>query len=190
MTCGKSFELCEGAIAGEKKKKTTEAHLTANPPTMACRSCRSTVDLLAGCPVSLSRTNRAIGARLRPHPSIAALQDSRAQGQTRRLHSSPRVQESDERSMSLGRRLFRPLANKMQQIIPSVTEPYRVYGVTGEIYNACASQADYAISEKARKEGTLKTLEDGEEVGAGDTMWHNGELYHTLLLHSSIASVV
>ncbi|KAH8880711.1 hypothetical protein GQ53DRAFT_669316 [Thozetella sp. PMI_491] len=60
----------------------------------------------------------------------------------------------------------------MQQIVPRVAEPYRVYGMTSDIYDACASQADYTISEKARKDGTLEVMEDGEEIGTGTTMWH------------------
>ncbi len=49
-----------------------------------------------------------------------------------------------------------------------------MFGATERIAKACSEQAAYTISEEDRKNGTVQTTEDGEEIGVGGGMWHDG----------------
>ncbi len=49
-----------------------------------------------------------------------------------------------------------------------------MYGATKQIVETCTQQADYRISEQDRKNGTIPTTADGEEIGTGGGIWHDG----------------
>ncbi|SPO01132.1 related to CBP3 - required for assembly of cytochrome bc1 complex [Cephalotrichum gorgonifer] len=49
---------------------------------------------------------------------------------------------------------------------------YAIYGGTHQIYKSVASPAAYSISAVDRENGTLETLEGGEEVGVSEGPWH------------------
>ncbi len=143
---------------------------------MACRSCRSALDLLPRGPVSLRRSQAAKAVNGSGFARRIASPSAASQVQARRLHASRSSREAEQERMSLRMRLFRPIAERMAKVAPGVAEPYQVWGQTKEMYNACARQADYDISENDRKEDKIKILEDGEELGTGSTMWHSGKL--------------
>ncbi len=169
------FEL--GIRRSQKKRVPGENLLdTTNSATMACRSCRSALDLLPRGPVSLRRSQVAKAVNGSGFARTIASPPATSKVQARRLHASPSSRDAEQERMSLRMRLFRPIAERMAKVAPGVAEPYQVWGQTKEMYNACARQADYVISENDRKEDKIKTLEDGEELGTGSTMWHSGKL--------------
>ncbi|KAL2271773.1 hypothetical protein VTJ83DRAFT_1144 [Remersonia thermophila] len=50
---------------------------------------------------------------------------------------------------------------------------YYVYSATERVYKHCASQADYTIDEKRRKDDTLEMTAEGEEIGtSAGSVWH------------------
>lgn len=55
------------------------------------------------------------------------------------------------------------------------TEPYRVISATENIYKTCAKQADYKISLEDRKNETIPKTVDGEDLGTGSGIWHEGK---------------
>lgn len=59
-------------------------------------------------------------------------------------------------------------------IIRSTSEPYMVHAATESVYKTCAAEAAYTISEEDKRNGTVKTTEEGEEIGTGSTTWHTG----------------
>ncbi len=149
---------------------------------MACRSCKSALELLPRRSMAFRRAHadkNLSAACFAPQGAPATSSPFRS---NRRMHSSPQYRETEQERMGLRMRLFRPMAERMAKVAPGVAEPYRVWGQTKEMYNICASQADYAISEKDRKEDKIVTLEDGEEVGTGESMWYSGERAPSFLL--------
>lgn len=59
-------------------------------------------------------------------------------------------------------------------ILKSTSEPYMVHAATENVYKICAAEAAYTISETDKRNGTVKTTEEGEEIGTGTTTWHTG----------------
>lgn len=55
------------------------------------------------------------------------------------------------------------------------TEPYRVISATENIYKSCARQAEYKISVEDIKNDTIPKTADGEDLGTGTGIWHEGE---------------
>jgi hypothetical protein len=95
-------------------------------------------------------------------------QARRGAGQHRRLHATPR-REKEEEGFSLSKALLTPFTNTKR---PGT---YYVFGATERIYKTCGAQADYRITEADRKEGKIRETEEGEEIGMGGGMWHDGE---------------
>ncbi|KAF4587791.1 ubiquinol-cytochrome C chaperone [Ophiocordyceps camponoti-floridani] len=61
-------------------------------------------------------------------------------------------------------------------LLSSYTEAYRVIAASERVFKVCSKPADYAISDKVRKEDGVKKLEDGEELGVPLTplnVWHS-----------------
>jgi hypothetical protein len=81
----------------------------------------------------------------------------------------------------LRRKLAHPSITKPIGALKGIVEPYVIYGATQRIYEKCAAQADYTISEADRKSGKLELAEDGEEIGQaageGSNVWHTGKGY-------------
>ncbi|KAH8673567.1 ubiquinol-cytochrome C chaperone-domain-containing protein [Xylariales sp. PMI_506] len=59
------------------------------------------------------------------------------------------------------------------QLLRSTAEPYQVLHATESIYKTCAKAADYKISETDKRNGTVPKTPEGEELGVGETTWHN-----------------
>lgn len=67
------------------------------------------------------------------------------------------------------------MADRLRTTARKTTHSYMVYGATEHIYKTCAAQADYKITQADRKAGKVQLLPDGEEVGVGSGMWHDGK---------------
>ena len=137
---------------------------------MACRSCRSCVELL-------SRQSAPIGARTsRLASESRRLIPSSSFGSRRSLHSTTALRKSEGQQLQ---EVIRTGAVKAADGIASyfpksAVEPHLLYSVTHGIYETVSSQADYTITEEDRRNGTIKRLEGGEEVGTGKGVWHDG----------------
>lgn len=57
------------------------------------------------------------------------------------------------------------------------TQPYAIFGATETIFKACSAPAAYKISEELRKKEDVPMTEDGEEIGVGGGVWHDGLSY-------------
>lgn len=129
---------------------------------MACRVCRPCRDL---------------GRQLRPlgdlHFRTSATAPSyriafeAAKVPRRHLHQSP-TYRNDEAADSWGSKLKDAIGGAMRR----TTQPYQIFGATESIYKACAEPAAYTISKEDRRNGTVPTLESGEEIGVGGGIWH------------------
>ncbi|KAL1843810.1 hypothetical protein VTJ49DRAFT_7520 [Mycothermus thermophilus] len=65
------------------------------------------------------------------------------------------------------------LFGRVSQSLRANQSSYYVYSATEHVYKYCASQADYAIDEKLRKDDTLQTTAEGEEIGTSmNSVWH------------------
>lgn len=53
-------------------------------------------------------------------------------------------------------------------------QPYRVIAATMTIYRACAREAIYKIDPAAVAADTIAKTEEGEHIGEGGGMWHDG----------------
>lgn len=93
----------------------------------------------------------------------------------------PSLQTADPRCLRIDQR--RSFANTPRQsgvrdsiarFFQRSAEPYRVVQATEEIYKTCAREALYTIPEKDRRAGTITKTEEGEDIGEGKTMWHEG----------------
>lgn len=63
------------------------------------------------------------------------------------------------------------------KILPSkAVQPYQIFGATESIYKACAAPATYKILPDLRKKEEVPLTEDGEELGVGGGVWHDGTL--------------
>ncbi|KAK6216168.1 p-nitrophenyl phosphatase [Pestalotiopsis sp. IQ-011] len=140
---------------------------------MACRSCR-----------------RALLRDLSSRPSLANafgadIQYTAARQLSRQIITTAAPQQQPQQQQQ--RRGFRSTAPALEEkkswipesvrnlggmIIRSTSEPYMVHAATESVYKTCAAEAAYTISEEDKRNGTVKTTEEGEEIGTGSTTWH------------------
>lgn len=89
-------------------------------------------------------------------------------------HSVPSRQQNTqqpEKSAGLGKVLL----NIASAVLPSkAVQPYQIFGATQSIYKACAAPAAYKISPELRKKEDVPLTKDGEELGVGGGVWHDG----------------
>lgn len=126
-----------------------------------CRPCRN-----------LRRHLRPLGdLHIRPSATTPSYQIAleAAKLARRQLHQSP-AYRNDEAGDSWGSKLKDAIGGAMRK----TTQPYQIFGATESIYKACAGPAAYTISKEDRRNGTIPTLESGEEIGVGSGMWHEG----------------
>lgn len=62
----------------------------------------------------------------------------------------------------------------IRKTIQKSSEPYRVVAATKEIYDACSKAAPYKIDPVAVKAGLIPKTSEGEDIGEGKGMWHDG----------------
>jgi hypothetical protein len=81
-----------------------------------------------------------------------------------------------QKPAGLGRILVAVLSN----LLPNkAIQPYQIFGATESIYKACAAPVAYKISPELRKKEEVPMTEDGEEIGIGGGVWHDGTYDHT-----------
>ncbi|KAH6850299.1 ubiquinol-cytochrome C chaperone-domain-containing protein [Chaetomium sp. MPI-CAGE-AT-0009] len=149
---------------------------------MACRSCSAGLgrlpkriaaplrqNILDVTPIPASSRcaiSTTSSASTLPFATIPAITPRRTPRTTRRaLHTT-----SPQQKFNLKEMLF----NRVRESMATGNNTYYIYKVTEDLYKACAAQADYAIAAADRKAGTLKTTEDGEEIGTSKAgTWHN-----------------
>jgi cytochrome b pre-mRNA-processing protein 3 len=54
------------------------------------------------------------------------------------------------------------------------TQSYTAYGMTEQLYKECSKQADYTVSQAAKKDAEMPKTEEGEDLGVGEGWWHTG----------------
>lgn len=142
-------------------------------PAMACRSCRSCLQLLPRQPAS-------IGARTSRHASVLQRSPpSRSPGvQSRGLHGTAARRSAETSQLQhIIKSRKTGVARRILNWFPKYADAAHLYGATEPLYRSFASQADYEISPEDRRNGTVKRLEGGEEVGTGQGPWHDGTFF-------------
>lgn len=131
---------------------------------MACRSCKRQLLLLArqaNTPVAAELCSAALGQQLLQQVASIPI----AQRQIRGFRSTP------TRS---------GIMDSIRNTVQRSSQPYRVVAATKEIYDACSKAALYKIDPIAIKAGTIPKTPEGEDIGEGKGMWHDG--MHSKLL--------
>jgi cytochrome b pre-mRNA-processing protein 3 len=130
---------------------------------MACRSCKRQMLLLA------RRANTAITTELY----------SAAHGQQllRRVAATsiPYEQRRGFQSTSIQSSFLKNVRDTVGQVVKKSSEPYRVVAATKQIYEACSGGARYKIDPIAIIAGTIPKTAEGEHIGEGKGMWHEGK---------------
>ena len=65
-------------------------------------------------------------------------------------------------------------AAEIRRVAGRATETYTAYGVTENLFQECAKQANYIIPQAADNDAEMPKTEDGEDLGLGDGWWHTG----------------
>lgn len=105
-----------------------------------------------------------------------------ARSSTRQFHQTApsRSQGSPQPEKQAG--VAQTLLGIASKILPSkAVQPYQIFGATESIYKACAAPANYKISPELRKKEEVPLTEDGEELGVGGGVWHDGTFSPLLL---------
>ncbi len=141
---------------------------------MACRSCRCSLDLIPRHAKSIGRT----GVRRAWLVSSSPYRPSRHLSGSSRRPADPKPAtpppESGGVLVGAATKVGRAIAPGLAGVAPRLANAYQVFDAAGKIYKACSSHAAYAIPEESRRDGTMKTTEDGEEIGVGGGVWHDG----------------
>lgn len=67
------------------------------------------------------------------------------------------------------------LSKTLLAILPKKAfQPYQIFGATEAFYKACSAPVAYKISPELRKKEEVPITDDGEEVGIGGGVWHDG----------------
>jgi cytochrome b pre-mRNA-processing protein 3 len=138
---------------------------------MACKICsRNLVQLSCRQALTFSAAEPqaiAIARQLsRPTATPLHVQQQRQQHQQRSFGTTPRCQKSW---------IPKSVKDNLSQLVQRTAAPYQVHQATEIIYKTCARQATYTISQTDRRNGTVAKTEEGEEIGEGSTMWHEGK---------------
>lgn len=144
---------------------------------MADRLCRPCRDVAR-------RQLRLLRELNRPSVSQRAAIAEITRTSTRQFHQTApsRSQSSPQPEKQLG--IAQTLLGIASKILPSkAVQPYQIFGATESIYKACAAPATYKISPELRKKEEVPMTEDGEEVGVGGGVWHDGTLRSLPLGH-------
>ena len=88
--------------------------------------------------------------------------------QTRRFGSTPR------NTAKFKDRLKERFTEVVGRVFRKQMQPYRVIYATETIFEACAKEANYKTDPVAVSAETIPTTEEGEHIGEGGGMWHDG----------------
>lgn len=147
----------------------------------SCRPCTSAA--AARCARLATRQTRTL------HQTVWAHQVQESQNQQHpqqpRPARTPRPRRAGGISFSVSARDFHStptnagiagrLGDIARQAISRTAEPYGAFGITRTIYQKCTRPAAYDISEETRRSDQVPTTEDGEELGVGGGLWHDGK---------------
>ncbi|KAK5664120.1 hypothetical protein OQA88_335 [Cercophora sp. LCS_1] len=136
---------------------------------MACRTCHSALGLLS----------RRTAPSLRP-----ALFITRHTAPVRRLATAPPTKSHPDAvtppppttaKATPAKKLSIARVVSAQKLRPGggIVAAYSIYNGTDRLCQLICAQADYTIDQAARRSGALKHTEEGEELGSGDSIWHN-----------------
>lgn len=140
---------------------------------MACARCGAQTRTL------LQRASQRPPQILATHPRFARLASNATvprtmQNQVRRESTQASAEKTEKPEITT-----RQLLDAMQQSQQKKTDgtglvgSYAIYGGTHQIYKKCSQPVSYTISDIDRANGTVDTLEDGEEVGKSEGAWHS-----------------
>ncbi|ETS80613.1 hypothetical protein PFICI_08142 [Pestalotiopsis fici W106-1] len=137
---------------------------------MACRSCRRALlrDLSSRPSLFASGSDiQYTAAKQLSRQIIATAPHHQQQQQQKRGFRSTATAAAEKSSW-----IPESVRNLGGMILKSTSEPYMVHAATENVYKICAAEAAYTISETDKRNGTVKTTEEGEEIGTGTTLWH------------------
>lgn len=131
-----------------------------------CRPCRAVARRQLRL---LNELNRAPSVSQRA--SIAEI----TRTSKRQFHQTVPSRQQDgqqpQKPAGLGKILLAVASN----LLPNkAIQPYQIFGATESFYKACAAPVAYKISPELRKKEAVPLTEDGEEVGIGGGVWHDG----------------
>lgn len=133
-----------------------------------CRPCRD-----------LARRQLRALVELNQVPRAAAPVAEIARSSRRQFHRTTAHRERNPQRQSEPSTFAKALTGIASAVLPrQVTQPYAIFGATESIYKACSAPAAYKISEELRKKEEVPTTEDGEELGIGGGVWHDGRFIH------------
>lgn len=146
---------------------------------MACSRCGAQTRTL------LQRASQRPPQILATHPRFARLASNATiprtvQNQVRRESTQASPEKTEKPEITT-----RQLLDAMQQSQQRKTDgtglvgSYAIYGGTHQIYKKCSQPVSYTISDIDRANGTVDTLEDGEEVGKSEGAWHSRTSTHS-----------
>lgn len=127
-----------------------------------CRPCR---DLARRQLRALIELNQA------PRASVAEI----TKRSRRQFHQSVARREQKPQSATEPSGFAKVLTGIASAVLPrKAIQPYAIFGATEAIFKACSAPASYKISEELRKKEDVPMTEEGEEVGVGGGVWHDG----------------
>lgn len=148
---------------------TSASHLPSRfDNKMADRLCRPCRDLARRQLRAMIELNHA------PHlgPGAIALV---ARNPRRQLHQTTVQRRGDKSKAGEPSNFAKVLTGIASAVLPrQATQPYAIFGATETIYKACSAPAAYTISEELRKKEEVPMTKDGEEIGVGGGVWHEG----------------
>ncbi|KAI1102846.1 ubiquinol-cytochrome C chaperone-domain-containing protein [Jackrogersella minutella] len=121
---------------------------------MACRNCRWQLALLTRQATTITETQNV--ATLRQLVAVAA--------------GPPHFDQRRNFGSTTRQSGFRDTVSRILK--NTVAQPYLVVSATEGLYKAAAREAAYTIPDEDRKAGTIRKTEEGEDIGEGNTMWH------------------
>jgi len=134
---------------------------------MACQGCQRRLLLLA----RQVEVSKSITTELCSAPLGQQLLRRVATTATRRLSEQRRGFRSTPRQSNF----LKNARDAIQRVVQRSNEPYRVVGASKEIYTICSKEAPYNIDPIAVKAGTVPMTPEGEHIGKGKGMWHDGK---------------
>lgn len=132
--------------------------------TQLCRPCRDVA----------RRQLRALIELNHPAPPRSSVAEIATRSR-RQFHQTAPHREDKQKPASEPSTFSRVLTGIASTILPQrATQPYAIFGATEAIYKACSAPAKYTISEELRKKEEVPLTKDGEEIGVGGGVWHDG----------------
>lgn len=109
------------------------------------------------------------------HPAPSSSVAEIARNSRRQFHQTTPRREDASQPVKGPSKFAKILTGIATTVLPrTATQPYAIFGATEAIFKACSAPAKYEISENLRKTEDVPMTEDGEEIGLGGGVWHQG----------------